>query len=384
MISYEEAVAIIAAACKPLSPVRVELSQSLETMLAENVASDVDSPPHDKAMMDGFAILVADGISPRTIIEEVTAGAVPKLKLTPGTTTRIMTGAPVPVGADAVVAVENTKMLAGSEPSNGNNGLQSLGEMQVNDDAIKPGQHIMRRGESLLTGQQVLAKGTCIRPIEIGILAEVGCASPLVVPQPTVAVFATGNELVPVNQKPLPGQIRNSNGPLLTAAVENARAIVQVTESTNQALCDELSSLEEGVSACLEDSESKTTPDVDVIILSGGVSAGVLDLVPGVLKSLGVEQRFHKVSIKPGKPVWFGVHTNQQGKQRYVFGLPGNPVASFVCFELFVRPLLLALAGFGFSPEVVFKQCLQSRQSRKATVKPIAPRSWMFRATRRK
>jgi molybdopterin molybdotransferase len=180
----------------------------------------------------------------------------------------------------------------------------------------------------------VLRAGAFLRPIEVAILAEIGRGTANAVPRPRVAVLPTGNELVPIGEAPARGQIRNSNGPLLTSAAIRAggEAIELGIARDNH---DELRGwIEQGLAA-------------DVLVLSGGVSAGKFDLVPSVLAELGVEQVFHKISLRPGKPLWFGV--KDDGSRRVlVFGLPGNPVSSFVCFELFVRPAIAALAGRGF------------------------------------
>jgi molybdopterin molybdotransferase len=204
----------------------------------------------------------------------------------------------------------------------------------------------MRRATSMAAGDVVLRSGHLLRPIELGVLAEVGRTEVRVVPRPRVAVLATGNELVPPEVKPGAGHIRNSNSPMLVAAARAAGA-----ESFDLGIArDQLDSMQAMIAKGLE---------ADVLVLSGGVSAGVLDLVPSVLKSLGVEQVFHKISIKPGKPLWFGVlrreRKNQDGEQgdTLVFGLPGNPVSSLVGFELFVRPALARLAGREFAAEYV-------------------------------
>jgi molybdopterin molybdotransferase len=182
-------------------------------------------------------------------------------------------------------------------------------------------------------GDVVLKAGRQLRPAEIGVLAEVGRAQLRVIPRPSVAVLATGNELVPAEATPAAGQLRNSNGPLLLAA---ARAAGAQTVDLGIAR-DEKESLRQRIARGLQ---------TDVLVISGGVSAGVLDLVPAALGELGVEQVFHKIKLKPGKPLWFGVLPGA-GVERLVFGLPGNPVSSLVCFELFVRPAIGRLAGRG-------------------------------------
>jgi molybdopterin molybdotransferase len=229
-----------------------------------------------------------------------------------------MTGAPLPSGANAVVMIEQTT-LAGQRVRVG--------------QSVKPGQNIMRRGTSLARGQVVLQPGKVLRAIEIGLLAEVGRKEIATVRWPRVAILPTGNELVDHEQSPGPGQIRNSNGPMLAGL-----AVVAGAESLEVPIVpDDANALKDEIASALTS---------DVVLLSGGVSAGILDLVPQVLAELGVEQVFHKVDLKPGKPLWFGVKRHEQtGHQALVFGLPGNPVSGLVCFELFVRPAIEKLSG---------------------------------------
>jgi molybdopterin molybdotransferase len=233
-----------------------------------------------------------------------------------------MTGAPLPEGADAVVPIEKSEMVDAA----------TVRLIQVDPP---PGQHVMPLGASMRAGDIVLRSGANVRPIEIAIMAEIGRAMATVQPRPRVAILPTGNELVTIGEKLGQGQIRNSNGPMLVAAAADAGAeAIELGIARDDR--DELSRwIEQGLAA-------------DVLLLSGGVSAGKFDLVPAVLADLGIERVFHKVSLRPGKPLWFGV--KQDGKRRVlVFGLPGNPVSSFVCFELFVRPAIAALAGRKFS-----------------------------------
>ena len=276
--------------------------------------------------MDGYAVVASDivpGVE-LSILEEVTAGDVPTKPVTSGTATRIMTGAPIPEGADAVVMVERTELVGEDSTT-----------VRIDTDNSQPGQNIMPRGESVRCGDVVLRIGSMIRPIEMGVLAECGATEISAYPKPSVAILSTGNELVAAETRPKAGQIRNSNGPMLEALVQRAgNAAVNLGVGR-----DDRDELERLVRRGL---------DEDVLVLSGGVSAGVLDLVPEVLAANGVEQVFHKVHLKPGKPVWFGIRKDPEG-DKLVFGLPGNPVGSLVCFELFVRPALAGLAGQEFS-----------------------------------
>lgn len=339
MLSVEEALQHVLTVAQPGAAERVALRDSLGRTLAEDVASDVDSPPHDKALVDGYAVQSAD-FSRRgaqesdqniemEVIEEVTAGAVPTRAVAAGRAVRVMTGAPIPDGADAVVMVEHTAWHAEA-------GVP-LGVVQFAHKDVRPSQNIMRRAVSLRRGQVVLGSGTPLRPSEIGLLAEIGRHDVSVFCRPRVAVMPTGNELVEPGVVPGPGKIRNSNGPMLLACAARAGAAV-VDLGIGR---DDREQLQELVRRGL---------DCDALVISGGVSAGVLDLVPEVLANLGVRQIFHKVQMKPGKPVWFGVaggtgSTDSNDAKTLVFGLPGNPVSSFVCFELFVAPALALMCG---------------------------------------
>lgn len=322
MISVEKALSLILDRVESRPPTEVDVADAVGLCLAEDVAGDMDSPPHDKAMVDGYAVIagdLADGHAVLDVLEEVTAGAVPSRPVSPGSATRIMTGAPLPQGADAVVMVEHTTLV---EP----------GRVEIHISELSPGKHMMPQGQSLRAGEVVLSAGTEIRPIEVGLLSEVGRTKVKAIRRPRVAVLATGNELVPAGQAPGAGMIRNSNGPMLLAAIAAAGA----TPRDLGIARDEHGPLAESITRGLN--------EADVLLLSGGVSAGVLDLVPQVLQELGVEQVFHQVEIKPGKPLWFGTKTNPQG-DRYVFGLPGNPISGFVCFQVFVQPAMSRLAG---------------------------------------
>lgn len=321
MLTVEEALAMVASQVAPLAPRRVTLGEAAGLVLADDITSDVNSPPHDKSMMDGYAVRSNDRQPERQVLEEVPAGTVPRHAVTPGTAVRIMTGAPIPEGADAVVPLEDTELLDQST-------------VRLHTVNVSRGQHVLPLGASLRAGDVVLRGGSLIRPIEVAILAEVGHAVVRVRPRPRVAVLPTGNEIVPVGERPAPGQIRNSNGPMLLAAANRAGADTDdlgIARDDHDSL---LRSVEKGLTS-------------DILILSGGVSAGTFDLVPKVLADARVTQVFHKVALRPGKPLWFGTFRfNEQCA--LVFGLPGNPVSSLVCFELFVRPAIAALAGRGF------------------------------------
>ena len=293
----------------------VLLPLALGRVLVEAIESDIDSPPYTKSLMDGYAVRSADCIGPATltIVEEVAAGRMPTRAVAAGQATRIMTGAPIPDGADAVVPHEETE-AGGTSVRIGR--------------AVHKGEFILERGREMRAGEVVVLKGTSLTPQAIGLLAAVGRMSMRVHRTPRVAVLATGDELVEVNEKPGPGQIRNSNGPMLCALASRAGATVEYLGIAG----DDRERLSRLVARGLD--------VADVLVLAGGVSAGKFDLVPDVLKNQGVTAHFHKVRMKPGKPLLFGSRGD-----RLVFGLPGNPVSSFVGFELFVRPALRKMMG---------------------------------------
>src|SRR5690606_11009971 len=210
MLSVDEALAAIAPHVHPLAPVERPLSDALGLVLGEDITSDIDSPPYDKAMMDGFAIIADDTSAERAITADIMAGDAATGEVTPGTAIRIMTGAPIPTGATAVIPVEQTELTPGGK-------LRLLA-------TIAHGKHIMTRASAMRVGQTVLRAGSRVTPSVVALLAEVGASSVRVIPRPRVAVLATGNELVPCGQLPTGAQIRNTNGPALVAAITAAGA----------------------------------------------------------------------------------------------------------------------------------------------------------------
>jgi molybdopterin molybdotransferase len=333
MRSVAEAQKCVLEQVRPLPPVTARLdAPPLGLVLAEDIISDVDMPPFTKALMDGYAIRASSlsgGMSELTVVEEITAGKWPVCGIGPGEAAQIMTGAPLPEGADAVVMRERSQTLEGNR-------------VRLEDAAIRPGSNVMPRGREMRRGDVVLKCGTRIRPQEAGLLATVGRTAFQVHPAPRVAILSTGDEVVEPTATPRPGQIRNGNGSMLVAQVCRAGGVPRYLGIAG----DRVEALRPRIVEGLGD---------DVLILSGGVSAGKLDLVPQVLADLGMRALFHKVSMKPGKPVLFGVRSRQTGDDppHLVFGLPGNPVSAMVCFELFVRPALRALMALPPGPPFV-------------------------------
>jgi molybdopterin molybdotransferase len=318
MLSVEEARSIIVASCQPGTPKSVPLNAgALGLTLAEEIHSDIDSPPFDKAMMDGYAIAAANLSTNEAIFEivdEIHAGQTASHAVSTGQAARIMTGAPMPPGSDAVVMIERAR------EANANH-------IVLDVQGTRPGTNVLTQGTEMRQGDLVLSVGAILRPQELGLLASVGRASARVYPRPTLAVLATGDELVPAGQALGPSQIRNSNGPMLVGQSFRAGALVHELGIAADRLDSLTSLMQQGLQQ-------------DILILSGGVSAGKRDLVPDALTQCGVLARFHKVHMRPGKPLFFGVRGGT-----LVFGLPGNPVSSFVCFELFVRLAIMRMMG---------------------------------------
>ncbi len=359
MLTVEEAMSLVLEAAQPLPASETLTESSLGRVLAESVTADIDCPPFDKSMVDGFAIRCADlanGPADFAVVATMTAGfsyedllaeykgtsPVPKTLVSEGQAAQIMTGARIPPGADAVVMVEKTEMAPGSD------------RVRINEVA-RPGQNIARQGQSIRTGDVLVNDGTLIRPIELGLLAESGRKQVLTVSKPRVAVVATGDELIPFASKPRGGLIRNTNSPMLCALVRNVgvsafdHGIVKDHDTVKRPFASGQRIEEDVSTAVVVHRDSGQSPleealSLDVVILSGGVSVGIRDYVPKWMEVLGVREIFHKVNLKPGKPLWFGVKDHGQ-RRTLVFGLPGNPVSSLVCFELFVRPALNKLAG---------------------------------------
>ena len=325
MLTVSDALALVLAEAVRGTSEIVPLTNALHRILAANLLTRHDSPPFHKSLMDGFAVTTASTAGDQkmirlAVVETVTAGMVPTKSVSTTTAIRIMTGAPLPAGCDCVVPIERTQFDEASPDY-----------VVIPCDAIITEANLMRLGGAAREGSQLLAAGTQLQPQQIAALAEFGEASIDVYRRPTVAVLATGDELIPFDQPLRPGAIRNSNEPMLMAQASTCYAC-PVSLGLAQDTVEDLSvRIQRGLQH-------------DVLLLSGGVSAGTKDLVPQQLAAAGVVQNFHGVNMKPGKPLWFGTRRHQS-RTTLVFGLPGNPVSSLVCFELFVRPALKKISG---------------------------------------
>ena len=292
----------------------VPLRDSLRRILRDDVLSDADSPPFDKAIRDGFAVRVEDLDSipvVLSVVGESRAGLAADVTVERGQCCEIMTGAPLPAGSNAVVMVENSERVSP-------NSVRILRGVRENEG-------LLRRGAEARQGELILRSGRRIGLADLGLLAGNGKSTVLVSAKPSVAVIATGDELVEVEETPKPDQIRNSNSYTICAQVEEAGARPTALGIARDDLDDLRRKIRQGL-------------EQDILIVSGGVSMGKYDLVEKVFAEFGVEVLFDKIAMKPGKPTVFG-HRGQT----YVFGLPGNPISTMVAFHMFVRPLILFL-----------------------------------------
>lgn len=324
MIDVQQALQRIQELSHPLPSEWVRAEDSIGRVLAQPLLADADSPPFDKSMMDGYAVYAQDVLDGRRELEVIgfmPAGADASSDVRPGTAIQIMTGAIVPSGADAVIMQEET------------NRDTHRNSISIQSDRIRPGQNILRKGIIYKQGSEILATGHRVSANDLGLITECCDGRLSVRRQSKVAILATGSEIT--SAKPLPGQIRNSNGPLLVGLVTAQHAVPNYLGECGDNEAALLDACRKGLGS-------------DVFVLTGGVSTGELDMVPRVLQSLGVQQVFHKLPLKPGKPIWFGVYESD-AKSCLVFGLPGNPVSTFVCFQLFVRAGLRGLEGTGAS-----------------------------------
>ena len=326
LLSPEAALALILHRCSPLAGEVVELSAALGRVLREPVRAGRCLPPWDSSAMDGYAVRAGEVQlgQPLPVVGVIAAGHPATAPLAPGTVVRIMTGAPLPAGADAVIMKEEAEEQAGA----------------VRFRLVPMlGQHVRRAGEDIADGEVVLPAGAALGPGELGLLAALGRTLVQVHRRPQVAIVSTGDELVTADVAPGPGQIVNSNAHALLAQVTEAGAVGRVLPIA----ADD----RDAIAACFAEAAH-----ADVVISSGGVSVGEFDYVREGLAMLGAAEQFSKVAMRPGKPLQFlllpsGPGAVGRGPERLVFGLPGNPASSMVSFELFVRPALRRLLGFG-------------------------------------
>jgi molybdopterin molybdotransferase len=312
LLSLAEAQARVLERAQPLEGETVSVAQASGRVLAEDARALVDLPPFPSSAMDGFAVRSADTPGRLPVVARIAAGVPAPHALAVGEAMAIATGGVVPDGADAVIPIEYV--------------VEHDNEVEI-PESVGHGDNVRPRGGDAEVGDVVVARGDRLRAAQIGALAAAGLAEVVCARRPRVAILATGTELRHPGEPLGPGQVYEANGVLLAAALAAAGADIDVLPAVADDEASHRSALEVGLLA-------------DVLVTSGGVSVGPHDLVRGLLRGLGVEEVFWRVSVKPGKPVAFGVR-----ERTLVFGLPGNPVSSLVGCELFVRPAVLALQG---------------------------------------
>jgi molybdopterin molybdotransferase len=334
MISVEEALQQILQHAPKLTHEKLDLLSSLGRVLAEDIIAKRSLPAFDNSAMDGFAVVSSDGAQVRPIIATIACGdPTDRVKIAPGQAARIMTGAPLPEGADAVIMQEEASTFRLSKEEAANDESEyikqagPLGEVVRFQKEPSIGQHVRKKGSDITAGEQLIAAGRKIGPSEIAAIASQGRSLLSVYRRPTVAIVSTGDELVELDEEPTNGKLVNSNAYSLAALAKEAGAEPIILGIARDSL--------EATKAILS-----RAMFADVIITSGGVSVGEFDYVKTALDALGYKSVFWKINMKPGKPVVFGTLQDKP-----VLGLPGNPASCQVSFELFVKPLLRAMMG---------------------------------------
>jgi molybdopterin molybdotransferase len=343
MLTFDKAFETALNSAHRLDTERVDFRSALGRILAEDVISDIDIPPFDKSAMDGYACRRADLSNELVVIEIIPAGSVPQKTIEANQCSKIMTGAMVPEGADCVVMKEY---------------VEEVSSNTIRFIEGKTADNICHKAEDINTGDSVLNKGAIIAPQHIAVLASVGNTQPLVAKRPEVAVIATGSELVDPQSKPGASQIRDTNSFQLSAQIERMGAT-----STNYGIAGDTI---EQIDRVFKDAIGQS----DVVIVSGGVSVGDFDFVPNIFKQNKINLLFEKIAVKPGKPTVFGL-----SEKGYCFGLPGNPVSTFVLFELLVKPFLYKLMGHDHKPlhiQMPLEETLTTRKAKRQRWIPVA------------
>jgi molybdopterin molybdotransferase len=316
LISINDARRLVLAAVRPLASESVALDDALGRVLAQDVTAAGDVPPFPCSAMDGYAVIAGPAGRTLAVVGESRAGTPSSHHLAEGEAMRISTGAAIPAGATAVIPQENVA-------TNGDAAIETAA-------AVAPGEHVRGAGEDMREGTVVLTAGAPLGPVALGAAAAAGVGTVTAARQPRVAVLCTGDELRAPGEPLGPGEIHNSNAPMLTGLAQRLGAVT----TPAQRLPDDREATTAGIGAALD--------QADVVIISGGVSVGPHDHVKPALDALGVAEVFWSVALQPGKPTWFGVPA---AGHPLVFGLPGNPVSAVVTFSLFVAPALAALQG---------------------------------------
>ncbi len=315
MLSYEQALQEILRHARRIAARKTPIEDAVGRILAEDIFSRIDMPPFDKSAMDGYALRSFDTTNIPVQLKclgTIQAGEVFNQSLKPCCCIKIMTGAPIPQGADSVAMVEDT--------------LQHESQVLVKR-SVKPGENVCVKAEDIAKGSKLFSKGKLISISDIALLATIGRSFVKTIGSPSVAVLNTGGEIIPVGKKLPQNKIYNSNGPQLCALLRSDGISPHYLGIAK----DEPAILKKMISQGLK---------CDIVLISGGVSMGDYDLVPAILKQMGVTELFHKVNIKPGKPLFFGIKN-----RKLIFGIPGNPVSNFVAYQIFIRPAIRKMMG---------------------------------------
>ena len=342
MISFEKAFETVMASAFRTGSEEISFTASLGRVLDQDVKSDMDMPPFNKSTVDGFACRRSDLELELTIVETIAAGQMPVKGISYGECSRIMTGAPLPSGADCVVMVEETEVL-------------QTGLMKFNGSYSKA--NISLKGEDIRDGETVLRSGIIIRSQDIAIMASVGCTSVMVNKLPAIGILSSGDELVEPDEKPGTSQIRNSNAYQLISqsySIGCPAKYYGIARDNEQVTYDIVT---EAVAEC------------DILLITGGVSMGDFDFIPSVLERAGIELLFSSIKVQPGKPTTFGIIPGC-----CIFGLPGNPVSSFIQFELLVKPLIFKMMGHTLKPfvcELPMKEIFKRRSAERLGFIPV-------------
>lgn len=315
-LNYEDALKSVLSRTRRLTPEKIFIEDAIGWLLAEDIYSKIDMPPFNKSAMDGYAVIAQDtqgGPAKLKCIGLIQAGGNFKKKILHGECVKIMTGAPLPKGSDSVIMIED---------------VTSSGKYVEIKNPVKKWENVCFKGEDIHKGKKVLRKGTIITSSCIALLAAVGRRRVNVLKRPDVTILNTGGEIVPLGRKLSRGQIYNSNGPQLTALLKSDGINSHYLGIAQDKPAELMQAVKKGLKG-------------DMFLISGGVSMGDYDLVPSILKRAGVREIFHKVNIKPGKPLFFG-----RTAKTLVFGIPGNPVSNFLAYQLFILPAVYNMSGF--------------------------------------
>ena len=342
LLPFERAFETAIGYAKFIGSETVSLQNSLGRILAEDVISDVDMPPFNRAAMDGYACRRPDIGNELTVIEEIPAGTVPQRKIGENQCAKIMTGAIVPEGADTVIMVEQTQKV-------GENKIRFVGKDTVSN--------IAKKGEDVHSGDIILRKGKILYPQHIAILAAVGKVRVSVAKKPMVAIISTGDEIVEPDKKPTLSQTRNVNSYELMAKIEQVGAEYKYYGLIG----DDFEKIDKVFKTALA--------ECGLVIITGGVSMGDYDIVPQIFRKNGVKILFDRIAIKPGRPTTFGVVG-----EKIVWGMPGNPVSTLISFELFVKPFLFKMMGHNYNPikiSLPLEQTISRNKTARASWIPV-------------